>query len=104
MLWYCATPLVLYVIRVMVYVSVVAYARYVIVLWHAICVMVCHWCYGIVPPHCCCFISVELWYMSVLWHMPFMLWYYATPLVLYIIGVMVYVSIVAYVIYVSISD
>jgi hypothetical protein len=45
----------------------------------------CHWCYG----------------MSVLWHMSFTLWYCDTPLVLYDIGVMVYVSVVAYAIYVT---
>jgi len=47
--------------------------------------------------------SLALWYMSVLWHMKFMLWYCNTPLVLwYVTGVMVYVSVEAYVIYVMV--
>jgi hypothetical protein len=64
---------------------------------------VCHWGYGIVTHHWCYGMTLALSYMSVLWHMSFMLWYCDTPLVLkYVIGVTVYVSVVAYVIYVMV--
>jgi hypothetical protein len=47
--------------------------------------------------------TLALWYMSVLWHMSFMLWYCDTPVVLwYDTGVMVHVSVVASVIYVKV--
>jgi hypothetical protein len=36
----------------------------------------------VIVMHHWCYMSLELWYMSVLWNISFMLWYYDTPLVL----------------------